>query len=132
MIYVCACACTPTHVDNKPHFSKRYIICPLYKLHYPVAKMFEAYPGVVTESVSDETSVKPSSSVLQGLWQIPVIERHNWLYVGIKQRINKTIVVFNASVVGLLLESSRLDAGPRNRESIVLHLIIGKTNRCIM
>ena len=80
--------------------------------------------GVIAEALG-RVPVEPAAGILQGLRQIPVIERRVRRYAVLKIiTLSKSAIELHAGRVELA-GAGRKDPGPRNRESIRIHAEIG-------
>ena len=79
--------------------------------------------GVVAEALG-RVPVEPAAGILQGLRQIPVIERRVRRYAALPTGLGKSAIELRAGRVELT-GAGRKDPGPGNRESIRIHAEIG-------
>ena len=79
--------------------------------------------GVIAEALG-RVPVEPAAGILQGLRQIPVIERRVRRYAVLQTGLSKSAIKLHAGRVELP-GAGRKDPGPRNRESIRIHAEIG-------
>ena len=88
---------------------------------HPVAKLLKADAGVVIKVVNDAL-VHPAALVLQGLRQVPVVQRDHGLDVVGQQRVDEVVVVLHTQQVQRAWGAVRQHPTPGDGETVVLYL----------
>lgn len=87
---------------------------------HPIAEIFERNPGEVHEVIGHQW-IGPAAYLLKTVWQIPMVQRHQWLYVVLQQLVDQIVVVVDADLADLICESCRQYSGPAQRESVIVY-----------
>lgn len=69
-----------------------------FSIYYPVTKLFVAQSGIVSKMIR-YGAVLPATTVVKGLWEVPVVEGHHWSDVRLKKGINQLVVIIYSWLV---------------------------------